>query len=780
MTQLRFINLGTQRRKLTARYLPAALVGGLLVTSLCAVGCSSKDDGSSEETGGTGASGGSAGNSSGGTGAAGSAGMGGSAGATAGAGGDAGTAGAAGNAGSGGVGAAGGAAGSGGVGGSAGAGGTGGGTSVDLVDVTIQADVLLANNYGLQLDPLFRSIFSAGSQTSRLKLFARFCTDAACNDPVALVPITVPGANGQGYYVFSTASTTGGGFAKTVSIPQAPVGTYYLQIVGDSEASETWGKGTCSSVSDCPGDADVVQMDGYQIQHTGVGSGDNPSPYANQITITGAGDSQTLSGTQYLGHIHVGGEEIWTPAPADSGTLVAAMSNAADDARNYIGLIDLADASATPGGTSSSSYTLQKNGSDFPGDVCALIPGGGSLYAIAVDSSGANVFELSGTTGLQVSDTPIVTIAPTDPNNANTYPWPCRGVYAEKGGKKHLYLVQFKGAGALDTSGPHPFYYVNVTDGTATTPLDSYSNWAWRDIAIDSTASRLVAVDMNWSKDSLNQGVGFNRLVPISLNSDGSPGAVGTVVTTDVKSDNQCGSTNHWPSGLTMHQVGGSERLLVGHDRGVAVYDPSNLSKAQDLDLLSFGNLFSQVAASPDGNTLYALPQCKADNSKHNWTLPYGASTEAADKNLVAILDPSGSSLAVKNTSIDVNGDGTNDHGIDLDYYRIKNYIRSFDTTMSIPPVVYTGPRIAVGNSMLFVRGTGIQGNGGGSISSSGLGQVQDIGFFDLATGDGVVFDQYMPFFDGLSSNAGAGPGIWGYDVRPGQESSVGALYYIP
>ncbi|MCA9643200.1 MAG: hypothetical protein KC492_21025, partial [Myxococcales bacterium] len=589
MNSSRFSNGGATRRSISARFVPTAILGGLLAASLCTVGCGSKDEDSPEETGGTGASGGSAGNSQGGTGA--SAGMGGSAGvggsvggtggSTAGTGGTAGgSGGAAGSAGDGG------AAGNAGTGGSTG--GTGGTTSVDLVDVTIQADVLLGNNYGIQLDPLYRSTFSAGSQMARLKLFARFCTDAACDNPVAVVPMNVPGADATtGRYVFSTASTSGGGFAKTVTIPQAPVGTFYLQIVGDSEASENWGKGTCSGVNDCPGDADVLQMDGFQINTTGVGSGDNPSPYAQQITISGAGQNQTLSGTQYLGHIRMSGDELWTPAPADTGTLVVAMSNAADDARNFIGLIDLSDASATPGGTGSGSYNLQKNGSPFPGDVCALIPGGGSLYAVAVDNSGANIFELSATTGLQVSDSPIATIPPTDPNNADTYPWPCRGVYAEKGGKKHLYLVQFKGAGALDTSLPHPFYHVNISDKSATTPLDAYSNWAWRDIAVDSSASKLIAVDMNWSKDAQNNGVAFNRLVPIPLNADGTPGSVGTVVTTDVKSDNQCGSTNHWPSGLTMHAVGGSERLLVGHDAGVAVFDPSNLSKAQDLNLLT-------------------------------------------------------------------------------------------------------------------------------------------------------------------------------------------------
>ena len=34
----------------------------------------------------------------------------------------------------------------------------------------------------------------------------------------------------------------------------------------------------------------------------------------------------------------------------------------------------------------------------------------------------------------------------------------------------------------------------------------------------------------------------------------------------------------------------------------------------------------------------------------------------------------------------------------------------AFSSTLPIPPVVYTGPQMAVGESMLFVRGSGIQG----------------------------------------------------------------------
>ena len=650
-----------------------------------------------------------------------------------------------------------------------------------LVDVTISTSVLLANNYGLQFDDLFGASFGSGSGMGRLRLWARFCRDAACEDPVALVRAQVDGERDDGFYTYSTASTSGAGFDKALVIPQAPVGTHYMQLIGDTERSELWSKGVCSDTTNCPGDADVVQMDGFKIEQTGSGADDNPAPWAREITIDAAGDVVEIEEVQYLGHIRFSGEEIWTPAPSDTGTLVVAMSNQADDARNYVALIDLDSASSTPGATTAASYTLAKNGGDFAGDICGFIPGGGSLYAIAIDNDGANVFELDAATGAQVSDAPIVTVPPTMPGEPQSYAWPCRGVFAEKGGDKHLYLINFKGAGALDTSSPHPLVHVNITDGSHSTPFDAYTDWAWRSIAIDSGANNVYVADMSWSKDAQNNNITTNRIVSIPVGADGTLGAAGTPVVTDVSSNNTCGSTNQWPSELTMLTLGGGDRLALGHDKGVALYDPSNLdAKVQDLDLLTFGNLFSQIAQSPDGSTFYAVPQCKADNSNHTWELPYGASTERADKNLIAILEDSAGQLAVRTTGIDVNGDSTPDHGIDMDYYHLKSYIRTFESTLSIPPVVYTAPNIVVGEEMLFVRGTGIQGNGGSSISSSGLGQVQDVGFFDLQTGHGIVFDEYMPFFDGLSSEAGRGTGKWGYDVWAGQESSVGAMYYIP
>lgn len=261
----------------------------------------------------------------------------------------------------------------GGSGGSA-TGGSGGAPPVELVDVNLTTSVLLANNYGSQLNNLFGATFNAGSAMGRMRIFARFCADAACEQPLAVVPAQVQGADANGFYVFSTAANDGQGFAKAIVIPQAPLGASYLQIVGDTQFSENAGKGVCTSTADCPGDADVLQMEGYKLPNA-EGSAGNPAPWARPITVAQAGQDLPISSIQYLGHLVFHGSELWTPAPADSGRLVAAMSNADDTFRNYVALMDLTDASATAGHPNAASYVLQRGGQDFPADLCGLVPG---------------------------------------------------------------------------------------------------------------------------------------------------------------------------------------------------------------------------------------------------------------------------------------------------------------------------------------------------------------------------------------------------------------------
>ncbi len=650
---------------------------------------------------------------------------------------------------------------------------------VELVDVEITGSVLLGTNYGNQIYSVLKATLTSGSAMSRMALFARYCTDAACDNPVALTPLVVDDADDDGLYVYSTASTSGSGFDKAFTITEAPVGTYYMQIVGDTQFSREAGKGSCTDTTNCPGDADVVQIASFDLIGTNI-SGDtpqaNPAPATMEISISGEGEVQAFEDVIPLGSIHFDGDELWMPeAPADAGRLWVASSNTADDARNRVSLIDLEDVSGTMGEPSDDSYTLQKGGDDFAGDICGLVRGDDAMYAIAIDNDGLNVFQMSNH-GTQTSTTPVVIVPPEDSANPESWPRNCRGVIANKDGADHLYLHNFKGAGSEATNGPFPLIHVDVVAGSWEAPFGDYDAQAWRGLAIDSSGENLFAVDQSWSKNSTDLEIDLHRIVPISVESDGSLGAIGTVVTTELYADERCGSTLPWVSATAMVEIGGTERLVIGHDAGLAVFDTDSLEQVDGIDLQTFGMLFSQVAVDPSKERLYALPQCKTTAENSDFELPYAAGVENADKNLVAVIDITGSSLEVALTEIDINNDGTMDNGIDMDFWRIKDYIRSFNSTLSIPPVVYTAPQIAVGEQMLFVRGSGIQGNGGSTISASGLGQTQDVGVFDLSTGQGVVLNDYLPWWNGLS--AGDGTARWGITLQE-ETSSVGWIEYL-
>lgn len=641
-----------------------------------------------------------------------------------------------------------------------------------LVDVSIHGSVIFANNFRNQFHPLFRAGVGDGD-LNKVKIFARFCEDAACTRPVAVVPTEFEG--GDDFYALSTASTSGEGFDKTFTIRRAPAGDFHVQLVGHTRTSEDLGHVGCDAVSSCPSDFDVLMIANADFSIPANADGTVAQPGAASVPLSIHAGSDDDLGRRYLGHVVFDRTGIDAPAPSDPGSLLVALSNEANTYRNRIVHIELADASAHPGAFER-GYVLQRGGADFQGDICGIVRGPEALYAIAVGNDGASVFAL-GLDGAQTRESPIVTIPPADPRNPETYPWPCRGVYGEgTDGTKHLYLVQFKGAGGLDTSRPFPLYDVNLMAGSYATPIAD-TNLALRAIAFG--GGHLYAVDMSWSKDSRDRHIDADRVVTLALDPSGSVTG-SSFTTTSFTSNEPCESTGHWPSGAVFSHVGRGQRLLVGHDEGVAVFDPEDLEHPTSLALPSHGRLFTQLEVSADGSRLYALPQCKAINSATTFRLPYGASDEAADTNLVAILDLNGSALAVADTSIDIDGNGTDDDGIDLDFYHLKRFIRARDTTAPIPPVVFTGPQMAVGASVVAVHGSGIQGNGADILSSSGMGQVQEFGLFDLRTGRGIVFGGYVPWTNGLSSGAGREGGIWGYDLVPDREASLGAIVYIP
>lgn len=663
-------------------------------------------------------------------------------------------------------------------------------TPPELTSVVITGKVALAKNYPANLHDLYYASFNAGSKMARGKLFARFCADAACQNPLALVAATVSGADANGNYLYTS------GFPKEVTVASAPVGAAFLQWVLDTQYSIDAGKGSCTTVNDCPGDADAVLMSGDTVStnHDGA-STHNPPMGSLPITVTSG--PVTLD-PAYLGTIYFSGKELWAPPTTEGGKLLVAVSGAGY--KNVVRIVDLNT-------YTHSGYTMKLHESDFSGDLCGFIRTPKAVYAMGTGLYGGYLFAVDPITGQQLhTNATLIPHPQFDPKHpdkpldAMAYPWPCRGVYVEKGGYKRLYLLQFRGVGKDTTSYPALLYQVDVTnfsadqEGVVSKPFANIApDRAWRAIDVDGGLDTLVIAEMSWSH--ANKG-GFNQLIRLPLDATGAIANATAkytdlaVTTTGYLSNEQCGLSYHFPSAVKVvrwkdPKTGVMRNLaLMGHDVGIAIYEIKDLASALTavgkINLESYGRLIMDLKRSPDGKRLYAMPMC---GSTEHFTLPAGAGVGNVDKQLIAILDLETTAPlpGIAKTMIDINGDGTPDNGIDMEFHHLKSYIRAFGTSLTLPDIGMTGPQIEVSQKSLFLRGSGIQGSEDGEIlSSSGLSQVQDIGVFDLASGKGKIFRQYMPFINGLSADHGAGGGIWGFELSGvTDEASVGGLLYL-
>ena len=228
--------------------------------------------------------------------------------------------------------------------------------------------------------------------------------------------------------------------------------------------------------------------------------------------------------------------------------------------------------------------------------------------------------------------------------------------------------------------------------------------------------------------------------------------------------------------------------LFVGTDDSIMVFDTDG-NKKGEIDTSNYGRLIASFALSVDGKTLYAIPNCKSADVKGK--LNKGISSEQTDVDRYAIvaLDLASTSDVPELTLTDTNFDDndTPDGGIDLAYTYLKKHILRWvgGGTGVLPPIVYIAPEIVAGKNSIFLRGSGVQGSSAGGlsdVSASGLGQVGDIGVFDITSKyEGIIFRHYIPWLNGPS-------GKWGLDLDPDhkykkkddEDLSTGAILYLP
>ncbi len=626
-------------------------------------------------------------------------------------------------------------------------------------EASLTAKVKLIKDFPLQVVDLLKQYLTSPDYIFRGDLYLQLCADPDCKT-VALTKKVLDEE------LYST------GFPKDVTVEGLPAGTWYVRFALDTKYSKQYQGGFDETGG--LGPMDVVQVaEGAPAPQ----SGKNPPAGAKEVTLI---DRQTADvGGVLLGSLLF--EDPAFPPSTEEGLLLTASSGT-DVFRNEIKVVDLSTF------TTLEPIVLQYQGKPFEGDICGFVQGQGSaLWVIAVGAPGAYVFHFDKERLAFGNAEPVLIPHPdykggsTEGLDPERYPWPCRGVSVVTEGKETLYLIAFKGAGALTSSAPYPLVVVDVTgmangqQGSLVVALDKDKDPFFdsarllRGIATDGQS--VFVLEPSWSKL-----VDKNTVYKFDV----SAGVQTTNQVTSGTAEDTCDSSNNWVPAIAVVTMKGKKVVAVGNDDDISFYD-TDLNPLGKLDTTSYGRLVTSFAVSPDGGRLYAMPNCKSASKKASVQLGVGNERLDLDRHAIVVIDLSSdpTSPTVLETDRDFDEDGQPDGGIDLEFLYLKRSLLRWCEACSgvVPPTAYTGPEIAVGQKNIFLRGTGIQSD---EKNSSGLGQLADLGVYDLARGQGVMFRGYQVWLDGPSSR-------WGFDLNPSNPAkdytddvSTAALLWLP
>ncbi|MCC6214996.1 MAG: hypothetical protein IT376_09015 [Polyangiaceae bacterium] len=655
-----------------------------------------------------------------------------------------------------------------------------GALALSAADPTAQATgslkgrVRLSKDLGLQVDPLLRPYLSSDGGIGRGTAWLELCEDPACKRVAHSVQIP-----GLVDYVLSS------GFPKDFTLPGLPAGTFHARVGLDTARSQAYASSYATDQAFGP--FDLVLSQGADPRPSARA---NPPAATVQITLGGA--QPVDLGTLVLGTLLLPDQAV--PAPAEAGWLLAAASGSASY-RNHVKIVDTATWKLAP------PAVPQVAGADFQGDLCGFVRGEGStLYVIGVGNDGARVFSFDVGKRAFASAAPLWIphpdckggTCPASPS-PTAYPWVCRGTTVKKGKKTFLYLVDFKGAGAQPTAGGMHLAVADVTGlakGSASL-VATYgvgaSPWLTTKRVLRGIAAvgeKVFVVEPSWSRQLADDKLPHQTHVwAIPTLADGKLDLAARTPILGGTADDTCGSTNNWAPGFAVRGKGAAARLFLGNDRSISVFEPTG-TKLGEIDVSAYGSLVTSFGLAPDGKRLYAMPNCKSSAAKARVKAgASGSKTVTLDRHATLVLDVSGSGVpGLLDTGRDLDGDGAADGGIDMEFLHHKAKLLRWcaDCSGVVPPTAYTGPEIAVGQRTLFLRGTGIQGNGSSAISSAGLGQVGDVGLYDLGTGRGAVLRGHDVWTHGPSSR-------WGFDLDPSHAAndysgdvSVAAVLFVP
>lgn len=559
-------------------------------------------------------------------------------------------------------------------------------------------NVLLSTNFPAQIHTDYRSHVSANSGMARGDLYLRVCEDVVCATEVSRVLV-------EEDVLLST------GIAQSFTATDVPVGTYYAQVMLDTQFSQEHNAGCEQDDASCASQFDVLQTAATSVSANNADVGDpslNPAATASLVTVQ---DGVTLElSVVRLGHIYFPERSV-PDADAARPRVIVPVGDSVSRPR-----VARIDVSMDEPETRSSEPTVDDEG--FDGDICGIVPGSDSVYAIGAVEGGHYVFDLDADTLTQsVADPVFIEERDCAPNAIACFP--------------------------------------DMTQSTIDVPVLP-SPCLGREVARDDETEETFFTREGWRTET-----GRTEVYRDEPEAPEAP----TLVATGEIFTGTCGGHDDQPAGFAMAAFADERHSFVGNDDSISVFDSAH-ALVGTIDTSDYGVVITDFALSPDGETLYAVPACKSENQG---TLSSSTQSQASDRHRIVVLDLTSDTdddglpdLAFSTRDFDA--DDVADGGLDLEFLHLKQEILDWCESCFgvLPPTAITLPRIEASENFVYLRGNNASNN-----NISGLGQLGDLAVFDISTGRGIIYQNYQPWLDGPS-------GRWGIGLDSSEASTAG------
>ncbi len=657
----------------------------------------------------------------------------------------------------------------------------GGGSGVDAPptgNAALRFQAVWGESAGTQIDAAWRDGVPGWEADATLVVMLCAPTDPTCEAPVLVREVGPEETDGV-----PLGRTTG----PTVTLAGLPAGDFLLMVLADSTTSRARGYGwddafetpeTAWGRHASEGDL-LMSADGDS-----PAEGHDPPPAPAAVTLSSS--AQADLGTRVLGHFH---ERDLSPAPGpESATLAVAVDEG-------VRLIDLSTYTLLELGGPGERTAVMHDGSGAPvdGTVCGIVRGPSTSVFLLYRSptGGGFAVEYDVATRAQLNDGYRIAL----PGGAGDRP--CRGLYHQFGG--HSYLFAASAPAAPDQPPGEGLWYARISDRferdlTATrlaAPHDQILG-----VGVSGLAARGDLLYVAISAAPADSRVpplarGRHAVFVGALAADGRPtfedpsggravlaGPLlnGAVVDGEtIPCDAELGTTS---LAIAEHHDG-RPLLFVGGCLEIAAFDlgedppvPLDFNGASagepNLDGSSFGQGFAYFVPSPDGQTLWAIPQRASPRS---FFVAAGDSRVELERRMALPIDLSAGDVPAVRAGFAEDVDGYEGHpgsgvatpaedpGLDLGYVAYQRYLLEWAPSVAAETfgasLDLTGIVAAPAAHTLFVAAPG------------GVGKASDLASYDLDDLRGHLWPHGgAPFYGLWTGGPGAEP-TFGLDIAP-------------